>query len=52
MHLAAAAGCRSVVLFSEESDPALCAPRGAVTVLRRADLATLDVDEVWTALNP
>jgi ADP-heptose:LPS heptosyltransferase len=46
MHLIAAAGCRSVVLFSGESDPALCAPRGDVTLLRREDLASLPVDEV------
>jgi ADP-heptose:LPS heptosyltransferase len=50
MHLAAAAGCRSVVLFSEESDPALCAPRGRVAVLRKPDLAQLEVDEVWETL--
>lgn len=46
MHLAAAAGCRSVVLFSGESDPTLCAPRGRVTVLRRERLSGLAVDEV------
>ena len=51
MHLAAAAGCRSVVLFSEESDPALCAPRGRVTILRQPDLAALDVETVWSALT-
>ena len=51
MHLAAAAGCRSVVLFSEESDPALCAPRGRVAILRKPDLAQLEVDEVWDALS-
>ena len=50
MHLAAAAGCRSVVLFSNESDPALCAPRGRVAILRKPDLAQLEVDEVWEAL--
>jgi ADP-heptose:LPS heptosyltransferase len=42
MHLAAAAGCRSIVLFSRASDPALCAPRGPrVTIVRRPDLAAL-----------
>jgi ADP-heptose:LPS heptosyltransferase len=51
MHMAAAAGCRSVVLFSGESDPDLCAPRGRVTILRKPDLAELEVDEVWGALN-
>ncbi len=51
MHLAAAAGCRSVVLFSDESDPALCAPRGRVTVLRKPDLAELELGEVWEALT-
>jgi len=47
MHLIAAAGCPSLVLFSRASDPALCAPRGwCVAVLHRHDLATLAVDEV------
>ena len=51
MHLLAAAGCRSVVLFSHDSDPALCAPRGAeVTVLRRPALADLAVEDVIDAL--
>lgn len=51
MHLLAAAGCRCAVLFSAESDPARCAPRGAVTVLRRPDLADLPVAEVAAALG-
>ncbi len=42
-HLVAAAGAPSVVLFSNESDPALCAPRGRrvdiVQVERLVDLA-------------
>ena len=51
MHLIAAAGCPSVVLFSRDSDPALCAPRGpAVHVLRRPDLATLEVATVIEAV--
>ena len=55
MHLIAAAGCPSVVLFSDESDPALCAPRGpggraSVTVLRRRSLADLAPGEVDAAL--
>ena len=51
MHLIAAAGCPSVVLFSRASDPALCAPRGrSVTVLRRLDLADLDVRNVLAGL--
>jgi ADP-heptose:LPS heptosyltransferase len=56
MHLIAAAGCPSVVLFSHDSDPALCAPRGPVAqVLRRRDLATLEVatvNEVVAAMLP
>jgi len=52
MHLIAAAGCRTVVLFSEASDPKLCAPVGRqVTVLRRGPLADLTVDEVMAALK-
>ena len=51
MHLIAIAGCPSVVLYSRESDPALCAQRGpAVTILRRERLAELSVDEVMGAL--
>jgi len=52
MHLLAAAGCPCTVLFSADSDPALCAPRGyAVTVLRRADLHTMSVSEVMAAMQ-
>jgi ADP-heptose:LPS heptosyltransferase len=50
MHLAATAGCRSVVLFSGASDPALCAPRGPVVrILRKPVLAQLPVAEVAEA---
>jgi hypothetical protein len=39
------------VLFSTESDPRLCAPRGAqVAVLRRDSLKGLGVDEVMRLL--
>jgi len=47
MHLIAAAGCPAVVLFSAESDPNLCAPRGKVTILRRESLADLPTDDVF-----
>ena len=51
MHLLAAAGCRSVVLFSRWSDPARCVPRGAeATVLHRPNLAQLPADDVLTAV--
>ena len=50
MHLIAAAGCPSLVLFSRASDPALCAPRGQrVAVRRRPNLADLEVSEVLAA---
>jgi ADP-heptose:LPS heptosyltransferase len=52
MHLFTAAGCPSIVLFSHDSDPALCAPRGpAVQVIRRADLARLEATAVMRALD-
>ncbi|MDP6390094.1 MAG: glycosyltransferase family 9 protein [Alphaproteobacteria bacterium] len=52
MHVTAALGCSSLVLFSLASDPALCAQRGpAVEILRRDDLATLGADEVEAALR-
>ena len=51
MHLLATAGCPALVLFSHDSDPALCAPRGPdVRVLRRPDLAALEVDAVLAGL--
>lgn len=50
MHVAAAAGCPSLVLFSGESDPTLCAPRGRVAVLRRDRLSDLDVGAAAAAL--
>ena len=49
--MAAAMGCPTLALFGEDSDPALCAPRGpAVAVLRHQPLAGLDVAEVRVAL--
>lgn len=52
MHLTAAAGCPSVVLFSRDSDPALCAPRGAkVEILRSDPLAALGLAAVLAALS-
>ena len=51
MHLIAAAGCPSLVLFSGASDPALCAQRGpAVRILRRPELTQLGVEEVEAAM--
>lgn len=54
MHIAAAVGCPSVVLFSADSDPALTAPRypdgGWPVVLRQDDLADLSPDRVAAAL--
>ncbi|MSP67913.1 MAG: ADP-heptose--LPS heptosyltransferase [Alphaproteobacteria bacterium] len=53
MHLIAAAGTPSLVLFSQASDPALSAPRGpAVVTLRHPDLARLDSAAVIAALPP
>lgn len=54
MHLAASVGCRCLVLFSGESDPALTAPRGpkvdSVTVLREQNLADLGLERVAACL--
>lgn len=51
MHLISAVGCPSVVLYSGESDPAICGQRGrAVTILRRDRLNDLSVDDVVEAL--
>lgn len=52
MHLVALSGCPSLVLFSGESDPALCAQRGPdVAILRRPRLSDLDPDEVEAAIR-
>ncbi len=52
MHLIAAVGCQSVVLYSNESDPVLCGQRGpAVTILRRDRLADLSAAEVLDGLD-
>jgi ADP-heptose:LPS heptosyltransferase len=51
MHLIAAAGCPSVVLFGGDSDPVKIAPRGRWVAIRERDpLADLSVDEVIAAL--
>ena len=51
-HLAAVAGCPTLALFGEDSDPALCAPRGPrVAVLRRQPLASLPLADVQGALQ-
>ncbi len=56
MHVAASVGCRCVVLFSADSDPALTAPRGPggswPVVVRVDDLARLPVEEVVAAAAP
>jgi len=52
MHLIAAAGCPSLVLFSSESDPALCAPRGPmIRVLRKENLELLSQAEIRQAVE-
>jgi ADP-heptose:LPS heptosyltransferase len=51
LHLAAAAGCPTVVLFSKASNPALSAPRGRVAILRSEDLAELSVAQVQQAAD-
>lgn len=51
-HLAAVAGCPTLALFGEDSDPALCAPRGPrVAVLRRQPLGSLLLADVQGALR-
>jgi len=47
MHLLAVAGCPALVLYSDASDPALCAQRGRrVEIIRRPSLEELEVDDV------
>jgi ADP-heptose:LPS heptosyltransferase len=51
LHLAAAAGAPTIVLFSKASNPALTAPRGKVAILQADDLADLPVAQVAQAAN-
>lgn len=52
MHLIAATGCPSVVLYSHASDPALCAQRGPdVRIIRKPSLADLSTEEVEAQLT-
>ncbi len=52
IHLAAAAGCPIVVLFSDDTDPLLCAPRGRIVrILKAGCLRALDVDRVVRAVR-
>lgn len=52
MHIAATAGCPSVVLFGAASDPERSAPSGeAVAALRRLPLAALPVADVVDAVD-
>jgi ADP-heptose:LPS heptosyltransferase len=52
MHLIAAANCACVVLYSFDSDPALCAQRGqAVNIIRHESLESLNEAEVWDAVH-
>jgi ADP-heptose:LPS heptosyltransferase len=47
MHIASAINCPCVVLFSNESDPKLCAPKGQkTTIIERKSLADLDTNDV------
>ena len=52
MHLLAAAGCPSLVLFSADSDPVQVAPRGrSVALLRQDSLQDLSLDRVVAAIE-
>ncbi|HEY5106713.1 MAG TPA: glycosyltransferase family 9 protein [Caulobacteraceae bacterium] len=46
VHLIAATGTPTIALFSSASDPALCGPRGHVTVFQAPDLKDVSVDTV------
>jgi ADP-heptose:LPS heptosyltransferase len=50
MHLIAPTGCKTIVLFSKNSNPKRHAPLGQnVVTLQRNDLNDLAVEEVWSA---
>ena len=52
MHLVSLAGTPSVALFGSDSDPALCAPRGAsVSVLQAPEISAITPEAVNAALG-
>lgn len=52
MHIIARVGCPSLVLFSQASDPALCAPQGPkVDILQGRDLSAVAPSEVLERLQ-
>ncbi|HSV04694.1 MAG TPA: glycosyltransferase family 9 protein [Phenylobacterium sp.] len=51
LHLAAAAGAPTVVLFSKASDPSVTAPRGRVSIVQSDRLADLPVAKVAQAAS-
>jgi ADP-heptose:LPS heptosyltransferase len=51
MHLIAAAGAPTLVLFSSASDPTVCGPRGHVAVLQSDKLDDLAVSQVVQAVD-
>ncbi len=52
IHMIAAAGCPTIVLFSGDSDPVLTAPRGPfVEVIKRHNLEKLETEAVAAALR-
>ncbi len=51
MHLISLSDCPSIVLYSHDSDPALCGQRGrAVSILHKPDISTITPDEVLESL--
>jgi len=52
MHMLAVSGCACVAVYSQASDPALCAQRGPnVAILRENSLKDLSIDAVWQQLK-
>ena len=51
IHLIAAAGAPTLVLFSSASDPALCGPRGHVEVLQAENLNEVSAGDAIAAIN-
>jgi ADP-heptose:LPS heptosyltransferase len=52
MHVAAVSGCKTIVLYSSESDPTLCAQRGDdVTIFRKNNLFDINPTQIIEHLS-
>ena len=52
MHALAASGCKTIVLYSSDSNPALCSQRGSdVTIIQEDNINDIEPNQITRALD-